>query len=115
MFTISKTFFRVTTTKNLSLSTILGNDTSMSWDLIFHRNPMDVEIENLQKLMSLLSHIHLTLIPNAKAWISSSSRVFSVKYFLLALSNFSNSTPFYPANFLWKSGVIKLGSWPSPD
>ena len=77
---------------------------------------MDVEIENLQKLMSLLSHVHLTpSIPNAKAWISSFSGVFLVKSFLLALSNFSDSTPFYPANFLWKSGVIKLGSWPSPD
>ena len=59
---------RVTTTKNLSISAILGNDTSMSWDLIFHHNLTDVETEDLERLMSLVSHVHLTpSIPDVKA------------------------------------------------
>lgn len=56
--------------------------------------------------MYLLSHVHLTpLIPNAKAWVMLSLEVFSVNSFMLALSNFSYSTPFYLANFLWKSRI----------
>ena len=96
--------FRVTTTKKLSIQAILGNDTSSSWDLIFRRNLTNVEIEDLKKLMSLLSHVHLTpFILDAKTWVPSSSRGFSIKSFLLVLSDFSDSTPFYVAHFLWKS------------
>ena len=78
---------RVTITKKLSISAILGNDTSSSWDLIFRRNLTNVEIEDLKKLMSLLSHVHLTpFILDAKTWVPSSSRGFSIKSFLLVLS-----------------------------
>ena len=57
--------------------------------------------------MSLLSHVHLTpSLLDAKAWVLFSSRGFSVKYFLLVLFNFLDSTPFYLAHFfLWKSRV----------
>ena len=93
--------FRVTTTKNLSISAILSNDTSTSWDLIFRRNLTDVEIEDPE-----LSHVHLTpSLLDAKAWVLFSSRGFSIKYFLLVLFNFLDSTPFYLAHFLWKSRV----------
>ncbi|RVX11577.1 hypothetical protein CK203_015818 [Vitis vinifera] len=46
---------------------ILGNDTSSSGILSFIRNLTDVEIEDLERLMSLLSNVHLTpSIPDAK-------------------------------------------------
>ena len=97
---------KVTTTKNLSISAILGNDTSLSWDLIFCWNLTDVKIEDLERLMSLLSHVHLTsFVPNVKTWVSSSLGVLSIKKFLLVLSNFSYFVPFYLINFLWKSRV----------
>ena len=63
-----------------------------------------MEIEDLESLMSLLSHSYLNhSILDSKAWFPSSSRGFSVKYFLLVLSNFSYSTSFYLTHFLWKS------------
>ncbi|RVW91323.1 hypothetical protein CK203_035381 [Vitis vinifera] len=66
----------MTTTKNLSISAIFGNDTSTSWDLIFRYNLTNVEIEDLERLMSLLSHVHLTpSILDVKVWVPSSSGV----------------------------------------
>ena len=92
--------FKVTTTRNLSISIILGNDTSLFWDLILHWNLIDVEIEDLERLMILLSHVHLSpFVLYTKAWALSSLRVFLVKSFFLALSNFSDSIPFLLANF----------------
>ena len=42
--------------------------------------------EDLEKLMTSLSRVHLSSsVPNAKAWVPS-SRIFSVKSFLLALT-----------------------------
>ena len=45
------------------------------------------------------------LVTDARAWVPSSSGVFSVKSFFLALTNLSDSVPFYPTKFLWKSRV----------
>ena len=60
--------FRVTTVRNLSISAILDNDTSLSGDFIFCRNLTNVEIEDLERVMPLLSHVHLSpFVPNAKA------------------------------------------------
>ena len=60
---------------------------------------------DLERLKSLLSFVYLTPIPGAKAWIPSSSRIFSVTSFFSALASVSNSIPFYPAIFLWNSKV----------
>ena len=90
----------MTTTKNLSISAIFGNDTSTSWDLIFRYNLTNVEIEDLERLMSLLSHVHLTpSILDVKVWVPSSSGGFLLKSFLLVSSNFLYSTPFYLDHF----------------
>ena len=97
---------RVTITRNLSISVILGNGISLSWKLIFYQNLTDLKIENPERLMTSLFHVHLSpFVPNAKALVPSSSGVFSVKSFLLALFNLWNSVPFHPAKFLWKSRV----------
>ena len=72
-----------------------------------------MEIEDLERLMSLLSHVHLSpFVPDAKAWVPSSSRVFSVKSFFLVLSNFSESVPFHPTNFFGGNQEFLLRSWP---
>ena len=69
---------------------------------------------DLERLKSLLSLVYLTPIPDAKAWIPSSSGIFSVKSFFSALASVSNSIPFYPANFLWNSKVpskVRAFAW----
>ena len=60
--------FKATTTKNCHISAILGNNTSLSWDFSFCCNLTNAEIVDFERLMSLLSNIHLTpSIPDAKA------------------------------------------------
>ena len=65
--------------------------------------------------MSSLSLVHLS--PSAvdsKAWSLSSSGLFIVKSFLLAVSNFSNPVLFLLVKFLWKSKVpskVKALAW----
>ena len=61
-------FFRITTTKNLPILAILGNNTSLSWDFTLCRNLFDVEFVDLERLLSLLSSVHLSSsVPDAKA------------------------------------------------
>ena len=107
--------FKVTTTKNCLISTILGNNTLLSRDLVFCRNLTDTEIEYLERLTSLLSNVHLPLyISDTRSWIPSSSGVFSVKSFFSISSYSPDSVPFYPTNFLWNSKVpskVKAFSW----
>ena len=105
--------FRITTTKTCPISAILGNNTSLSWNLVFRRNLTDEEIVDLERLKSLFSFVHLTLsVLDAKAWILSSCRIFSVKFFFSALASVSNSIPFYLVNFLWNSKKFSLRSGP---
>ena len=107
--------FRVTTTKNYPISIILGNNTSLSWDLTFHYNLIDTEIEDLERAMFLFSLVHLTpSVLDAKGWVLSSLGIFSVKSFFSALDFSLDSIHFYQANFLWKSRVpskIRVFAW----
>ena len=64
-----------------------------------------MEIEDLGKLMTLLSHVISPFVLNVKAWIPFSSGVFLVKSFFLTLSNCLDSVPFHLTNFLLKSRV----------
>ena len=74
--------------RNSSISYVLGTFYFFSWNLIFHRNLSDVEIEDLERLMSSLSFVHLIQsIPYKRAWSLSCSSIFSAKSFLLALFN----------------------------
>ena len=75
-----------------------------SWNLIFHRNLSDVEIEDLERLMSSLSFVHLIQsIPYKRAWSLSCSSIFSAKSFLLALFNWLDLVYFPLAKFIWQS------------
>ena len=91
------------------------NNTSWSWDITFRCNLTDAEIVDLERLMSLLSSVHLSpSVLKAKAWVPSSLGAFSVKSYFSTLSNSSNFVPFYLANFLWKSRVpskFKAFAW----
>ena len=107
--------FKVTTTKNLLISTILGNNISLSWDFTFHCNLFDVEFVDLERLLFLLSSVHLSpSVLYAKIWVLSSSGAFSINSFFSALSNILDSIPFYLTNFLWKSKVpskVRAFAW----
>ena len=77
-----------------------------SWNLNFRRNLSDSEIEDLEGLMRSLDGLHLSpLVPHAGFWPLSSSGLFSVKSFFLALSQFSGSPQVFPSKFVWNSQV----------
>ena len=98
--------FRVVTDKNIPISSILGSTRSFSWNFNFHRNLSDSEIEDLESLMRSLDGLHF--LPSgldARSWSLSSSGLFTVKSFFLALSQFSGSTSVFPTKFVWNSQV----------
>ena len=96
---ISK-LFRVVSDKNILISSILGSTHPFSWNFNFHRNLLDFEIEDLESLMRSLDGLHLSpLVSDARSWPLSSSGLFSVKSFFLALSQFLGSPLVFPTKF----------------
>ena len=96
--------FRVVMDKNIPISSILGSTLLFSWNFNFHCNLFDSEIEDLESLMRSLDCLHLfPLISDARSWSLSSSGLFTVKSFFLALSQFSDSSPVFPIKFVWNS------------
>ncbi|KAL6323349.1 hypothetical protein AAG906_029356 [Vitis piasezkii] len=62
--------------------------------------------EDLEGLMRSLHGLHLSpSVPDARFWPLSSSGLFSVKSFFLALSQFSGSPQVFPSKFVWNSQV----------
>ena len=107
--------YRDSSMKNLTFLVVLGNFYPLSWNFNFCRNLIDTEIELLQRLMPSLSSMHFSpSVADSRVWSLSSSGLFFVKYFFLALSNFSNPVLFLPTNFLWRSKVpskVKALAW----
>ena len=105
--------FRVVLDKNIPISSVLGSTRPFSWNLIFRRNLLDSEIEDLEGLMWSLDGLHLSpSVPDARFWPLSSSGLFSVKSLFLALSQFSRSPQVFPSKFVWNSQVpIKVKSF----
>ncbi|WKA00162.1 hypothetical protein VitviT2T_018548 [Vitis vinifera] len=98
--------FRVVTDKNIPISSILKSTHPFSWNFNFRRNLSDPEIEDLKGLMQSLDCLHLTFsVPDARTWSLSSSGLFTVKYFFLALSHCSDSPPIFLTKFVWNSQV----------
>ena len=96
--------YRVISMKNLTVLVVIGNSYPLSWNFNFCCNLTDTEIELLQRLMFSHSSMHFSpSMENSRTWSLSSSGLFTVKSFLLALSNFSNPILFLPTKFLWKS------------
>ncbi|RVW25098.1 hypothetical protein CK203_113759 [Vitis vinifera] len=85
---------------------VLGPSRPFSWNLNFRRNLSDSEIEDLEGLMQSLNDLYLSpSVPNARLWPLSSSGLFSVKSFFLALSQSSGSPQDFPSKFVWNSQV----------
>ena len=74
---------------------------SFSWNFNFHGKVSDFEIEDLERIISSLTHFHLSpSTPHARVWSLSSLGLFTVKSFFVALSNHSDPVPFIPSNFV---------------
>ncbi|RVX04307.1 Beta-arabinofuranosyltransferase RAY1 [Vitis vinifera] len=98
--------FRVVVDKNISISSVLGPSRPFLWNLNFRRNLSDSEIEDLESLMRSLDDLYLSpSVPDARLWPLSSSGLFSVKSFFLALSQSSGSPQNFPSKFVWNSQV----------
>ncbi|WJZ85876.1 hypothetical protein VitviT2T_005388 [Vitis vinifera] len=98
--------FRVVVDKNISISSVLGPSRPFLWNLNFRRNLSNSEIEDLEGLMRSLDDLYLSpSVPDARLWPLSSSGLFSVKSFFLALSQSSGSSQNFPSKFVWNSQV----------
>ena len=101
--------------KNISISSILGSTYPFSWKFNFRRNFSDSEIEDLEGPMRSLDGLHFSPSgSDARSWSLSSLGLFAVKYFFLALSQFSGSTSVFPTKFIWNSQVpftVKAFVW----
>ncbi|RVW78899.1 AT-rich interactive domain-containing protein 3 [Vitis vinifera] len=101
--------------KNIPISSILGSTRPFSWNFNFRRNLSDSEIEEVESLMQSLDHIHLSpSVPDKRSWSLSSSGLFTVKSFFLALSQISGLPSVFPTKLVWNSQVpfkIKSFAW----
>ena len=98
--------FRVVIIKNILICSILGSTRPFSWNFNFRRNLSDSEIEDLECLMQSLDSWRLSpSVSDARSWYLSSSGLFIVKSFFLALSQFSGSSLIFPTKFVWNSQV----------
>ena len=108
-------FFRVIIKKNLSISVILDNFSFSSWNLNFYRNLTNLEIKDLERLVSSLNHVHLSSsFADVRGWSLPFSGLFLVIFIFfiffyclfVALSNLSNLCPFSLAKLVWKSKAL---------
>ncbi|RVW47842.1 hypothetical protein CK203_092923 [Vitis vinifera] len=97
--------FRVVLDKNIPISSVLGPTRPFSWNLNFRRNLSDSEIEDLEGLMRLSWIAFISFGSRCQIWPLSSSGLFSVKSFFLALSQFFGSPQVFPSKFVWNSQV----------
>ena len=83
--------------KNSPISSILGSTHPFSWNFNFRRNLSDLEIEDLEGLVRSLDCLHVSFsVPDARSWSLSSSRLFTVKFFFLTVSQCSGSPSVFP-------------------
>ena len=96
--------YRVVSMRNLSISMVLGLSPPSTLDLQFRRNLIDLEIEHLQSLIfycfcaSFLFYCRFKILVG----VLSSTSLFTIKSFSLALFMSLNFTVFQPTKFLWK-------------
>ena len=94
--------FRIVIVKNLTISLVLGSTNPFSWNINFHQNVLDFGIEDLERLISSLSHLHLSSSGlYLRAWSLSFSGLFTVMFFSV-LSNHIDPNPSFPIDFVWK-------------
>ena len=96
--------YRIILSRNLTISLVLGSTPPSTLNLIFRHNLTDSEIEHFQGLLLSLGFVRLSpSIANSRGWSLSSTGLFKVKSFLLALSLPPTPLLFHPAKFLWSS------------
>ena len=96
--------YRVIPLNNLTILVVLGSSPLSTLNLNFPCNLTDTEIEHFQRLLLSLGYVHLSpFTVDSRGWSLSSTCVFTVKSFFLAL--FMPPTPllFHPAKFIWSS------------
>ena len=108
-------FYRIILSRNLTISMVLCSSPPSTLNLIVQRNLIDSEIEHFQGLLLFLGSMHLSpSIADSRGWCLSSTGLFTVKYFLLALSLPPTPLLFYPTKFLCCSKApskVKAFSW----
>ncbi|RVW59918.1 hypothetical protein CK203_086970 [Vitis vinifera] len=110
--------YRVISVKNLTVSNVLSNSFPLSWNFNFRRNLTDTEIDLLQRIMSSLSSVFFSSsLADSRDWSLSSSGLFSVKSFFLALSKVStgellSGVVFLRPNYGPKRGEEGWWAWP---
>ena len=102
--------YRVTSIRNLPILLVLGPSPPSTLNLQFRRNLTNLEINHLQGLLFFIASVHLSLSAvDLRSWSVSSTSLFIVKSFSLALSSSSNLTLFQPATCLWEAkGPLKV-------
>ena len=95
---------RVTSIRNLPISLVLGLSPLSTPNLQFRCNLIDLEINHFQGLLFSIASVHLSLsTEDSRSWSVSSTCLFTIKSFSLALSSSSNLTLFQSTTFLWES------------
>ena len=106
--------YRIILSRNLTISMVLGSSSSIL-NLIFRHNLTDSEIEHFHGLLLSLRSVHLfPSIADSRGWSLSSTGLFTVKSFLLALSLPPTPLLFHPTKFLWISKApskVRTFSW----
>ncbi|RVW76233.1 Transposon TX1 uncharacterized 149 kDa protein [Vitis vinifera] len=75
---------------------------------LLHKSPRSFPslLGDLEGLMWSLDRLHLSpSVSDMRSWSLSSLGLFTVKYFFLALSQFSGFPPVFPSKFVWNSQV----------
>ena len=86
--------YRVVSMRNLSISVVLGNSYLVSCNFNFRCNLIDSNIVLLERLMSSLTLLHLSLFSeDSRAWYLSSFGLFSVRSLFIVLSKSLNPIP----------------------
>ena len=89
--------------QNLTISSVLGFTHHFSWNLNFYHNFSNLEIEDLERLMSFFLYLHLSPFGHdSRVWFG----FFIVKSFFYVLINHINPTPSFPIDFVWKSQAL---------
>ena len=98
--------FRIVIVKNLHISSILSLTYPFSWSFNFCCNLFDLEMEDLERLMSSLTCLYLSpSILDARVQSLSSSELFTIRLFFLVLSNQFDPISLCLTKFVWKSKV----------
>ena len=96
LFTIPGIFIR-----NLAILVVLDSSRPSTMNLNFRRNLTDTGIECLQRFLFSLGCVHLSpSTADSRVWSLSSTSLFYVKYFFLALSLTPTPMLFHPPKFL---------------